>query len=83
MLAKVIPGDEEELTRQRECKVLQVGEKAEEECVQMRKRSVCLREFSRARVEHAPGRRRKGPEYTRPRSVDLDIERAMGTIKPF
>lgn len=82
MLPKVIPGDEEESARQRELQVLEVGKEVEQAaCAD--KRSVCRGSPAGPAQSVHQGEGREGFVYTRPRSVDLNIERATGAMRSF
>lgn len=83
-MLKVMPGDEEESARRRQWKARVVGEKVKQaRCADKRKHSVCKVQFIRASTSVHQGEGRKGPVHTRPKSVDSDVERAMGAIKAF
>lgn len=80
MRPKGVPGDEVESARQRELQVLEVGKKVEE-AVCADERSVCMIQLSRVSMECAPGEGRQGFGSTKPRSVDLNIERTRGAMR--
>lgn len=78
--SKGIPGDEEELPRHRELQVLGVAKKMEG-AVCADERTVCVIWLTRASAECAPENGETGFGSTRPRSVDLSIERATGAMR--
>lgn len=80
MRPKGIPGVEEQSARQRELQVLGVGETVED-AVCADERSVCMIQLCRPRVGTREGE--TGFWDSRPRGVDLNIERAMGAMRSF